>query len=1341
MQLFSKKGVLASSIALIGSGLFAQVDVDINLNMKHSIDGESRFGRERRMTIHSSLTETDWTGEEDKLDYLINDLDVYFGRETGSATWKMHYVEEDPNKPGWANEEQMAVHGAGLNNWYESLDFADRHQYEKKSEMIMGVNDHTPMYPSLSWFPGFGKGAGGWFVKDTDAAADWVAKYMVNYFAQSEGDAGEALPKYWEAYNEPDMNFLNPSFGMIVSSIEKNWEYHKLVAQEVRARLGAKAPKIGGMCWGQLDLFKPDGIPSRVPGDYWNPWSSPEAIEWYENMLSGVGSGIDNPGVGNPVWPRAWDNRTKDWWQWDYMYQGFIDYAGTDMDFYAVHMYDWPQADSNLDKANTRSGGHIEAMLDMFEWYDMEMFGQKKEIVMSEFGTVNSLLINTILDGRRDWLYIKPFNQMMMQFLERPSHVTYSMPFAPVKATWGAHFSGNNVIRYDGATLMEPKGSWTGDPNTWTMNEPTGGWEWSGIIHFFELWKDVEGTRIDTKANDNDVQVDAYVNDNHVYVILNNTIDDNKTINLNSFGFNGNTISNVELRHIYRGDDDFTKYTVANLTEAPAQVALKPNSTIVLDYTFDSNVVIDEESNETKYPSLPLAGNATNDRGTQLCHTPSQASITATVNGVSKPTNGEAVIRIGGFFTNPNDAYPNPGMKVRKLTVNGNPVIVDTDNFVTNTRGYGVGNYKGGWFGVLELECPIEYLNNGTNEVFFERWQGVEFTTLMIQVFDMTTAPGRTTGGSAIAGLSFNSLSEDVMEGQTLGLVPVYAPTDASNKGLTWTSSNPSAITVDENGVVTAVAATGSSTITATSTANASIKATITINAIPFVTSPVSGIAFEDGGSITVEHYTNTNLNTILTPSPEVAPEIEWTTSDDSVVEIVSDGTIIGKVIGGTATVTATVKGTSIKADILVTVGIAGVETVFCDALPNNFDAVTDIDFTINANLDGQRNVYVELVEGANVLASQSTDINKQGLVNIPVSFTLASEPTPGNGYKLNVEVKDGSTPIADCSIDVVINQPDPVESVSVSPSSVYATTSEDIQLEAIVLPANASNKAVNWSTSNSNIATVDTNGLVSAVTTGQVTITATTVDGGYQAHSVITFVNPSNSLIIEAEDYNSDGGTLDDSTWGGPGYGFRINGEWIDYGNSGDWAEYSVTIPETGYYQVTYHYATPESGTEITGSINNSDFSSDVLERTGSWTVSGTQIACAAMHATAGNQTFKVTASGSSDWQWNLDKIELIKVPDDYAMNNLVCGNTASSDEFNVNDVIIYPNPATETLNISNVEGFDTINIYDFSGRRLLSVDATENIDLSFIPSGVYMLHMVGGQNTYTETLIIKRN
>ena len=56
------------------------------------------------------------------------------------------------------------------------------------------------------------------------------------------------------------------------------------------------------------------------------------------------------------------------------------------------------------------------------------------------------------------------------------------------------------------------------------------------------------------------------------------------------------------------------------------------------------------------------------------------------------------------------------------------------------------------------------------------------------------------------------------------------------------------------------------------------------------------------------------------------------------------------------------------------------------------------------------------------------------------------------------------------------------------------------LQLKATVSPADAENKKVKWSTSDSSIAIVDSTGKVNGLKAGTVTITATTVDGGKQA-------------------------------------------------------------------------------------------------------------------------------------------------------------------------------------------------------------------------------------------------
>lgn len=73
------------------------------------------------------------------------------------------------------------------------------------------------------------------------------------------------------------------------------------------------------------------------------------------------------------------------------------------------------------------------------------------------------------------------------------------------------------------------------------------------------------------------------------------------------------------------------------------------------------------------------------------------------------------------------------------------------------------------------------------------------------------------------------------------------------------------------------------------------------------------------------------------------------------------------------------------------------------------------------------------------------------------------------------------------------------------------------IQLIATVTPSNAVNQAVSWSTSNAGIATVDSNGLVTGVVSGSVTITVTTQDGGFTATCALTVTQ-----AIIGFDYNN---------------------------------------------------------------------------------------------------------------------------------------------------------------------------------------------------------------------------
>jgi len=91
------------------------------------------------------------------------------------------------------------------------------------------------------------------------------------------------------------------------------------------------------------------------------------------------------------------------------------------------------------------------------------------------------------------------------------------------------------------------------------------------------------------------------------------------------------------------------------------------------------------------------------------------------------------------------------------------------------------------------------------------------------------------------------------------------------------------------------------------------------------------------------------------------------------------------------------------------------------------------------------------------------------------------------------------------CMITVV----QPVTSISLNNSNVSLNAEETFTLTANVYPSNATNKAVSWSSSDENIATVDQNGVITAISKGTATITATAQDGnGAKGSCTVTVMN-----------------------------------------------------------------------------------------------------------------------------------------------------------------------------------------------------------------------------------------
>ena len=133
---------------------------------------------------------------------------------------------------------------------------------------------------------------------------------------------------------------------------------------------------------------------------------------------------------------------------------------------------------------------------------------------------------------------------------------------------------------------------------------------------------------------------------------------------------------------------------------------------------------------------------------------------------------------------------------------------------------------------------------------------------------------------------------------------------------------------------------------------------------------------------------------------------------------------------------------------------------------------------------------------------------------------TVASITSAG----LVTALKAGSTTItatcggksATCTLSVTDSTPVAVSGVSLNKDNLVLTVGSSETLIATVLPTNATNKNVTWSTSNSGIATVN-NGVVQGVSVGTATITVTTVDGNKTDTCTVT-VNAAPVITYELE-------------------------------------------------------------------------------------------------------------------------------------------------------------------------------------------------------------------------------
>ena len=128
--------------------------------------------------------------------------------------------------------------------------------------------------------------------------------------------------------------------------------------------------------------------------------------------------------------------------------------------------------------------------------------------------------------------------------------------------------------------------------------------------------------------------------------------------------------------------------------------------------------------------------------------------------------------------------------------------------------------------------------------------------------------------------VTFEQKEYDVLLEQSAQLVVTVGPEDATDKSVTYKSSDPKKVSVDENGVVTALAA-GKATITATTADGSRQQAAALVRVIV----PVTGVHFDQPDTrVGVDNYRT--LKAVLEPKEATNHNMTWTSSDESIATV-----------------------------------------------------------------------------------------------------------------------------------------------------------------------------------------------------------------------------------------------------------------------------------------------------------------------------------------------------------------------------------------------------------------------------------------------------------------------
>ncbi len=358
---------------------------------------------------------------------------------------------------------------------------------------------------------------------------------------------------------------------------------------------------------------------------------------------------------------------------------------------------------------------------------------------------------------------------------------------------------------------------------------------------------------------------------------------------------------------------------------------------------------------------------------------------------------------------------------------------------------------------------------------------------------------GTTVGVEKIS-LSESNLSLTV--GQTWELKPSILPENATDKSISWASSNGEIATIDSFGKVSAKKE-GKMTITAK--AMSGVKSTCEVEVIA-ETEPESVELSND--NLTIKKGETYNLSATVKPDKVKNKGLTWSSDNTGVVEVNDEGKVTGIGLG---VATVTVRTSNARLDSLKVTVIFEESAVVTTPTPEV--TTPTVIYPTGISLDSVLvNIYPGEQQQLTAMIAPDTATNKN-ITWLSNNTNIATV----NGGGLITGVSPGETLITartsngkTTNVRVVINEdPNSPTGVSLSTTSVNIYPGEQQLVTAKVEPNTATNKEISWSSNNSSVVNVNSNGLITAINTGEAIVTARTSNGKTTNVRVVVINHP----------------------------------------------------------------------------------------------------------------------------------------------------------------------------------------------------------------------------------------